>query len=428
MSPELVLGFIPLIMKQKTIVIFTQSFPYKEAAEHTFLQNEIKYLLEKFDKVIIVPEYVGGDIVEIDKNVVIDDSLYKFIKNNKTKSKIKRRINGINSNLIIKEFFNKPKIFFNRRKINCLISYIDRIKLIKKWILKRNYFSDNKKTIAYTYWFTATTSTLLDIKNKNYRVIARIHGTDLYEKRHNNYLPLRKYSIAKIDRIYCVSQAGKDYLSNRYNAYQKKYKLAKLGTKNHFDFGVKKKNDNIFRIVSCSSLIELKRVELILEGIIEFSKREKNSKIEWVHFGDGPLMKNIEKKSSKVGSKSIKIELKGNVENSEILSFYANSSINLFVTASSSEGVPVSIMEAQSFGIPVIATKVGGIPEIINEKNGILISNKPSPVEIADALQKIYNMDKNKYKNMQIKSKEVWEKYYNADVNFREFAEEISKL
>ena len=44
--------------------------------------------------------------------------------------------------------------------------------------------------------------------------------------------------------------------------------------------------------------------------------------------------------------------------------------VDLFLTVSANEGIPVSIMEAQSFGIPVIATDVGGISEIVNNVNG----------------------------------------------------------
>lgn len=40
---------------------------------------------------------------------------------------------------------------------------------------------------------------------------------------------------------------------------------------------------------------------------------------------------------------------------------------------SDSEGIPVSIMEAMSFGIPVIARNVGGMSEIVNEENGLLL-------------------------------------------------------
>lgn len=51
------------------------------------------------------------------------------------------------------------------------------------------------------------------------------------------------------------------------------------------------------------------------------------------------------------------------------------SSANLFILPSYVEGLPISILEAMSYGVPILSTSVGGIPEIVdNGKNGILIN------------------------------------------------------
>jgi glycosyltransferase involved in cell wall biosynthesis len=65
------------------------------------------------------------------------------------------------------------------------------------------------------------------------------------------------------------------------------------------------------------------------------------------------------------------------------------SQLSIFVLATHTEGLPVSILEAMSFGLPVVATKVGGIPELVEDGvTGILV--KPnSPVEIASAIIKL---------------------------------------
>jgi glycosyltransferase involved in cell wall biosynthesis len=66
--------------------------------------------------------------------------------------------------------------------------------------------------------------------------------------------------------------------------------------------------------------------------------------------------------------------LAGHVDNSNVLNFYKENYVNLFINLSESEGLPVSMMEAISYGIPIIACKVCGIPEIvINEKTGLLL-------------------------------------------------------
>ncbi len=56
-----------------------------------------------------------------------------------------------------------------------------------------------------------------------------------------------------------------------------------------------------------------------------------------------------------------RIVLRGGISNAEVFQFYRDNKVDLFVNASTSEGLPVSIMEAISFGIPSIATNVGGL-------------------------------------------------------------------
>ncbi|MDD0858820.1 glycosyltransferase [Arthrobacter alpinus] len=78
-----------------------------------------------------------------------------------------------------------------------------------------------------------------------------------------------------------------------------------------------------------------------------------------------PLEDDLRRIASEVEREDLVIELKGAVANDEVLNFYRNHEISVFINVSTSEGVPVSIMEAISFDIPVVATSVGGTPEIV---------------------------------------------------------------
>ena len=60
-------------------------------------------------------------------------------------------------------------------------------------------------------------------------------------------------------------------------------------------------------------------------------------------------------------------------------------SLDLYLNTSLHEGIPLSILEAMACGKPVVAPKVGGIPEIIShEENGVLIEAR-EPKKIADS-------------------------------------------
>jgi glycosyltransferase involved in cell wall biosynthesis len=109
------------------------------------------------------------------------------------------------------------------------------------------------------------------------------------------------------------------------------------------------------------------------------------------------------------------------------MQYYQDFPVDVFVNVSSTEGVPVSIQEAISCGIPVIATAVGGNPEIVSEQNGILLSPDPQPDEIAAALLKIWD-DPALAGRLRRGSRQVWQTSYNAQVNFRVFAERLKSI
>ena len=173
-----------------------------------------------------------------------------------------------------------------------------------------------------------------------------------------HYLPMRKYILSSLDRVYSISSDGLLYTRNLFNSKLKCLKLSRLGVeKNSFQKADKKTK---FLVVSCSNIINVKRVKLIAESI----KFIRNQDLTWIHFGDGPLKESLLEYCENNFNSNLNFRFQGRVSNKEILNFYRQNYIDLFINLSSSEGIPVSIMEAMSFGIPVIATNVGGTSEI----------------------------------------------------------------
>ena len=106
----------------------------------------------------------------------------------------------------------------------------------------------------------------------------------------------------------------------------------------------------------------------------------------------------------------------------------ATATVYLLLNVSASEGVPVSIMEAMSFGIPVIATAVGGTPEIVNNNNGYLLNENPSPDEIASKLLEYHYLPEEEKNNKRKAAYEMWKNNYNAEKNYLEFVKSILSL
>jgi glycosyltransferase involved in cell wall biosynthesis len=95
------------------------------------------------------------------------------------------------------------------------------------------------------------------------------------------------------------------------------------------------------------------------------------------------------------------------------MSFYSSVPVVLFINVSSSEGVPVSIMEAMSFGIPVMATDAGGTSELVSEKTGLLINIDIAPQELAYKIEEL--ISRPDLSKLRRGAREIWENKSMAD-------------
>ncbi len=119
----------------------------------------------------------------------------------------------------------------------------------------------------------------------------------------------------------------------------------------------------------------------------------------------------------------MKCRFAGEVKNRELMDFYARTPVDCFVNTSSSEGLPVSIMEACSFGIPVLATDVGGTSEIVREgKNGFLLKPDFAPGELAQRIRELIRMPQSEKQALRGASRQIWQDNFCSETNYRKFA------
>ena len=281
--------------------------------------------------------------------------------------------------------------------------------------------------LLYSYRFEYQPYVAILLKRKwggSQHIVSRAHGYDLYEDRHaSNYIPLRNYILNHVDYVFPCSKYGEDYMNRNYEKAKAEIACRYLGT---VDCGERtyEKDMDVFRIVSCSNVIKVKRLEKIINALAMI----KGIKIEWTHYGDGPLLDEIRKLAKDRLGDNVKAAFPGNVDNRELLRIYGCRDFDIFLNVSSSEGLPVSIMEAMSFGIPCIATNVGGTSEIVNEENGVLLKPDAEANEIAEAVEGIIAMDKDRYLALRARARAFWNSHFNSDSNYSVFADEISAL
>jgi glycosyltransferase involved in cell wall biosynthesis len=244
------------------------------------------------------------------------------------------------------------------------------------------------------------------------QIYVRFHRTDLYEYAKNDYIPFRKITLPHIDWFLPISEDGKMYLLENYSELvnPNKIKVCRLGV---FDNGLNPKENAVFHLLSCSNLVSVKRVSLIVDAL-----KLTDVTLKWTHIGAGELYNSILEKAKGLNS-NIEVNMLGILSNTEVINYYKSHHIDLFINVSKSEGVPVSIMEALSFGIPVFATSVGGTSEIVDEQVGELLSPDITAKELATKIEQfVLNSEK---QNFRINARKRWEEMCNAKNNYLEF-------
>jgi len=112
--------------------------------------------------------------------------------------------------------------------------------------------------------------------------------------------------------------------------------------------------------------------------------KDKKSAFQCIIIGDGDERQHLEKLIEQYGLEK-EIKLAGLVLQEKIQRYYEQA--HLFVLSSITEGIPVVLMEAMSKGLPVVATNITGIPElVVHEKTGFLVPVN-QPQEFANAIE-----------------------------------------
>jgi len=411
---------------KKNLFIFTNSYPYDGEKEITFIEPELSLLSSCFN-VTIIPLRKKGRLLKEKFGTSIDFGFSDYAS-----SKIRLLLQA--PNLIISKFFwssifSNPKKFLAFQNFRKLVEDSLKRLLLLKWLdnkIRMGQIGD--RSIFYTYWFGYATSALIDIKDKHNfsKVVTRSHNYDLYEERHGGYIPFRDEAIERIDAIHLISKHGLNYLINKYPLHVKKFHLSPLGIAES-NFSVEPSSDGVVRFLSCSYLNPVKRVGLIGDVLLKISQTT-NSKVLWTHIGDGPDFKIIKNKYIDIKNKNIEFSFKGNLSPDEVFLYYKNNPIDFFVILSSYEGRPVAIMEALNFGIPIIASNVGGVSDIVLDNfNGLLFEEDESVDFMASKIVELMS-NKLKLRQMRNNSKEIWLAECSMTKNYLNFADSLNKI
>ena len=432
LSPEITLNkyresFTIHAPYKKILFLFTSSFPF--SPWESYVENEITFLSTAFDEIYIFS--ASGTDLAFD----LPPNVYAF--NTPVKLNMIKKIKSIRY-LFSGKFFNE--LFFIKKelktsvslkKIKIFLAEMQKAFIFNNTVLSKIKYKFQKDDIIYFYSFwndyKAIAACFLKTRFPFAKSISRAHGWEVYlERNTENYLPGKSFMLKNLDAIYYVSENGLNYSSDKFGKHTN-LKVSKLGTFNSItpDF---RKIRKPFHIVSCSSLIPIKRIELIIYAL---QLLDQKYNVKWTHIGDSSGSSYLKESAYKSlsANQNLSVHFTGNIINKQVMEFLKNNNVNLFINVSRTEGLPVTIMESMSFGIPVIGTNVGGVSEIIdNEKNGILLTANPSPQEIMYAIEKFILMDDELYSDYCKIAYQKWSEKFNAEKNYPAFIHEIFSL
>lgn len=406
---------------RKVLLFFTSCFPFGN--EETFIENEIDYLAKAFDKIIIVSNDIHSEQTrKVPENTIIYRKKYDLNYYQKSLSYIQ-----VINPLFWQEIKTIRNIYFTKPTkliINTLLQTLQKFHLWKPFIFKviskqTNY---NDSVYLYSYWNNDMAFVLAKMRKQNPKIktFCRMHRWDIYfEENTSNYLPFRKYIFQNLDKVFSISEDGIVYTKKKLKESFKNIELSRLGVKQQKEVNLKPNNISVF--LSISNIIPVKNIALIIKAL-SYVK----SNFKWIHIGDGYLMEEIKE----LANKEIpgKFEFKGRMPNSAVMDYLNSTSITLFFNLSKSEGIPVSIMEAMSFGIPVIASNVGGNAEIVNNTNGILIKLPSKPEYVAKKIETFINSTSKTQQQYRNEAYDTWKNLYDADKNYSDFTSRITRL
>lgn len=413
--------------KKTKVFFFTLFYPFTHdgVLYDAYLLSEAEQLSRNFDEVIVCStsnEHNGQ--VNVASNVTVHHLT------NDIKPVDKLRLAGLMLQpFFIAEIINLHKVYgrgINIQLVKAVAAYAARAGKMKAFLEEQLAAIDFEKydVTVYCYWnFEYALAATLLKKKYTLKTIVRTHSLDLYFDRvPENYHPFRRYVYLNSNLFLFISEQGRRYFFENHHitaAQQVKALVNRIGTRNNMP---QYKHDT-HRIVLLSNawIQPLKRIDLLVKALALIDDIE----IEWIHVGDDygtgrfPALKKLA--ADYLDTKpNVKYEFVGRKTLQQLYEIYTNRRVNLFINLSTTEGTPVSMMESISFGVPVIGTSVGGVPEIIADGvNGLLIPAEINEQDVAGKIKQWFYMTAEKKEEMSANARRIWSEKFDADKNSR---------
>lgn len=388
--------------------------------------TELHFAARQFDQVY----YVTRELTNDNSNQIIEDNV-TVVQMNKADRRYaistlpmalcrKEVRNDIKRALHDKYNFGKILRYCGQEMYCAQALYHRAKKLLKK------FDQDTKITLLAT-WFSEIAYVAARLKKANpmWQAVSLAHAYEInLEINPYVYYSLNEFKHRHLDEVAFISYEKKKYyyahMPKQIDGYQQKSTVEYLGCSKIFHRNSNNSQDEgNLEICSCSGINRIKRLDLLVKALALW----KGEKIHWVHIGTGEQEKHIRELASELlhAKENITVDFLGKLPNSEVQKYYSEHPVDLFVNVSESEGIPVSIMEAMAYGIPALATDVGGTREIVSNQTGYLVPKDITAEELCTKLEKFQRLSQGQRMELAHNAEEVWKKSFDAEKNIKNF-------
>ena len=385
--------------KANKLHFFPYYYPFGN--KEPFFFEELEVYAKHFEKTVIYPWYRKENIerefssnINIGSNLIQEKSLFEYLKAfNVLFDYSVFKKNALNLKSVL-------SLAFSKKTVQAIHSQ----------------FNENETLFFPWAGRYALIGYFLKKEIPSLKLIIRVNGSDF---RDISFMKINEMLFNAADTIIAISDESKVFLEKNYKFDYDKILVNKLGIRIPISLSPLPKSSTK-TIVSCSNLLPIKQIDLIAETLSKL-----NDSVKWIHFG-GPNSKALQLELDyKEMYPNLSVEMRGVISNPDILSFYEENEVDLFVNLSKSEGTPVSIMEAMSYGIPVLASNVGGISEMLDNNSHQLV--EASPDQIVPIVNKIKYCIENYSRNQDFRHSMISNFKYSALKNYANLAEVLKK-
>jgi colanic acid/amylovoran biosynthesis glycosyltransferase len=363
-----------------TIHLFSRNYPFGRG--ESFIEEEVRRL-QRYGHVIVVPAFRDRSSPRLlPGGAELETSLAerRMSAGMKSPSAIASTLSKLPG-----EILDRGAASLRPRSQFSIWAYLVRVARFTDWILKST--EGRRVRNAMSFWSNAEAVGLAvaGIHRSDLRFVSRSHRFDVWEE-HNpyGYLPFRSLLASRATYLLPSSSRAAEHLRGTVDGAARVV-VAPLGVDRPLEpsDGRCDPTDRGPVVLTCSSAANVKRLGLVARSLARAAESDPTRSWTWIHLGDGADQ--IREELGDVPS-NLTTELPGPVPRIEVFRCHRDRRPDAFVNLSSSEGVPLTIMEAMSMGTPVVATAAGGPGEIVDSDVGALL---PVDIDCATAAASI---------------------------------------